>query len=308
MNKCFFSPWRFSLLKLSLSLIGSTPLFCFHPVWANPLLQTVDSPLKIVQLPASRALTVETIQGVSVEMNRNPVKIGDRAHVGDSITTGRESSVSLRIDSQIGLVELAENTTVKVITLSDNPDNFTVPITVLSVSQGQVRFSISRFVSAQFRSPTTTETSVDNSPFKVETPVAVVGVRGTTFGVNVAPDGKTSIQTIEGVVGIVAAGEEIQLEKGRFSIINPTEKPSATQPIPALSQLQVTHLLRLSPTTVQLRGEVDPMDLVYIDNQAIETDIEGKFEFIGRLPASRRLKVVVRGPSVRERHYIIPVL
>ncbi len=287
--------------------MGFHPLFSFHPVWGHPLFPTVDSPLKTVQLPASRGLSVESIQGVSIRINGNLANIGDRLQVGDQISTGAESSVSLRVDSQIGLVELAENTTVQVITLSGNMGRSANPITVLSVSQGQLRFSVSRFVSAPFWSQTATETSVENSPFRVETPVAVVGVQGTTFGVNVAPDGKTSVQTIEGVVGIVAAGEEIQLEKGTFSIIDPTAKPSATQPIPALSQLQVTRLVRLTPTTVQLRGEVTPMDLVYINNQAIQTDIEGKFEFIGRLPASRRLKVVVRGPSVRERHYIIPV-
>ncbi len=49
------------------------------------------------------------------------------------------------------------------------------------------------------------------------------------------------------------------------------------------------------------------MDLVYINDRPIQTDAEGNFDFIGRLPLSRRLQVTVRGPSVRERYYVIAV-
>ena len=111
-NKFSLKSWKFRRFQSSLYLIGLTSLFSLNPVLAHPLVPTVDSPLKTVKLPENRVLSVESIQGVSIRINGNIVNRGDHLQVGDKITTGAESSVSLRVDNQIGLVELAENTTV----------------------------------------------------------------------------------------------------------------------------------------------------------------------------------------------------
>ncbi|EAW38968.1 hypothetical protein L8106_01597 [Lyngbya sp. PCC 8106] len=271
---------------------------------ADPITETV-------QRLQSRGLTIEEINGYSVTLNGKPAQVGDILQVGDQINTGQNTIVNLRVDSYIGLVELAENTTVEVKILSGEAGINPNQITVLSVTAGQVRLSVSRFVSSPFWSETIPEnqrqTSVTNSPFRIETPTTIIGVRGTTFGVNVSPDGKTAIHTIEGTVGVVNAGEEVRLEKGQVAIVNPAEKPTPIDNIPPISQLRVRSLTRLGLETVQLRGKVDPMDLVYINSQPIQTDAEGNFDFIGHLPVSRRLQVTVRGPSVRERYYVIAV-
>ncbi|MEL7037329.1 MAG: FecR domain-containing protein [Cyanobacteria bacterium J06592_8] len=277
---------------------------------ANTLTE-VNTEIETVQRLETRGLTIEELQGEFVTLNGNPAKIGDILQVGDQIQTGSESLVNLRVDSYIGLVELAEYTTLEVKELSGEAGFNPNQITVLSITAGQARFSISRFVSAPFWSETLPEDqrqqSIINSPFRIETPATIVGVRGTTFGVNVAEDGKTAIHTIEGTVGTISGGEEIRIELGEVSIINTSEKPTPVTTIPPLSELRVRSLTRLGLETVQLRGQVDPMDLVYINEQPIQTDIAGNFDFIGRLPVSRRLQVTVRGPSVRERHYIIAV-
>lgn len=280
------------------------PLFGSYPAIANPILETVQS-------LETRGLTLEEINGKSVTLNGEPAQVGDILKVGDQISTGKDTLVNLRIDSYIGLVEVAENTTVEVKSLSGEAGINPNQITVLSVTAGRVRLSISRFVSSPFWSETIPQNqrqnSVTNSPFRIETPTTIIGVRGTTFGVNVAPDGRTAIHSLEGIVGVVTDGEEVKLEKGQVAIVNPAEKPTAVANIPPLSQLRVRSLTRLGLETVQLRGTVDPMDLVYINNQPIQTDAEGNFDFIGRLPVSRRLEVTVRGPSVRERFYVIAV-
>ena len=282
----------------------SIPLFGSYPAIANPTLETV-------QRLETRGLTLEEIKGKSVFINGEPAKVGDILKVGDQISTGKDTLVNLRVDSYIGLVELADNTTVEVKTLSGEAGINPNQITVLSVTAGRVRLSISRFVSSPFWSETIPQNqrqnSVTNSPFRIETPTTIVGVRGTTFGVNVAPDGRTAIHSLEGTVGVVSAGEEVRIEKGQVSIINPKEKPTPVANISPLSQLRVRSLTRLGLETVQLRGQVDPMDLVYINNQPIQTDTQGNFDFIGRLPVSRRLEVTVRGPAVRERYYVIAV-
>ncbi|WP_413164081.1 FecR domain-containing protein [Capilliphycus salinus ALCB114379] len=280
------------------------PLFGLDNAFANPIIETV-------QRLETRGLTIEEINGESVTVNGEAAQVGDILRVGDQISTGKDTIVNLRIDSYIGLVEVAENTTVEVKNLAGEAGINPNQISVLSVTAGQVRLSISRFVSAPFRSETIPQNqrlnSVTNSPFRIETPATIIGVRGTTFGVNVSPDGKTAIHTIQGTVGVVNAGEEVSLEKGQVAIVNPAEKPTPVANIRPLSQLQVRSLTRLGLETVQLRGTVDPMDLVYINDQPIETDAEGNFDFIGRLPVSRRLQVTVRGPSVRERFYVIAV-
>lgn len=277
---------------------------------ANTLTE-VNTEIETVQRLETRGLTIEELQGEFVTLNGNPAKIGDILQVGDQIQTGSDSIVNLRVDSYIGLVELAEYTMIEVKELSGEAGINPNQITVLSITEGQARFSISRFVSAPFWSETLPEDqrqqSIVNSPFRIETPATIVGVRGTTFGVNIAEDGKTAIHTIEGTVGTISAGEEIRIELGEVAIINTSEKPTPVATIPPLSELQVRSLTRLGLETVQLRGQVDPMDLVYINQQPIQTDEAGNFDFIGRLPVSRRLQVTVRGPSVRERHYIIAV-
>ena len=280
------------------------PFLELNTAIANPILETV-------QRLETRGLTIEEINGKSVNFNGEPAQVGDILKVGDQISTGKDTIVNLRIDSYIGLVEVAENTTVEVKNISGEAGINPNQITVLSVIAGQVRLSISRFVSSPFWSETIPQnqrqTSVTNSPLRIETPTTIIGVRGTTFGVNVSPDGKTAIHTLEGTVGVVNAGEEVSLEKGEVAIVNPAEKPTPIDNIPPLSQLRVRSLTRLGLETVQLRGTVDPMDLVYINDRPIQTDAEGNFDFIGRLPLSRRLQVTVRGPSVRERYYVIAV-
>ncbi|ERT06275.1 fecR family protein [Lyngbya aestuarii BL J] len=280
------------------------PLFRLDVAFANLITETV-------QRLETRGLTIEEIHGESVTLNGKSAQVGEILKVGDQINTGQNTVVNLRVDSYIGLVEVAENTTVEVKTLAGEVGINPNQITVLSVTAGQVRLSVSRFVSSPFWSETIPEnqrqTSVTNSPFRIETPTTIIGVRGTTFGVNVSPDGKTAIHTIEGTVGVVNAGEEVRLEKGQVAIVNSAEKPTPIDNIPPISQLRVRSLTRLGLETVQLRGTVDPMDLVYINNQPIQTDAEGNFDFIGRLPVSQRLQVTVRGPSVRERFYVIAV-
>lgn len=280
------------------------PLFSLDFAIANSRIETV-------QRLENRGLTLEEIHGKSVTVNGQPAKVGDILIVGDEITTGVDSIVNLRVDSLIGLVELAENTTVEVKTLSGDAGINPNQITVLSVTAGRVRLSISRFVSSPFWSETIPQNqrqeSITNSPFRLETPNTMIGVRGTTLGVNVSPDGKSVIHTLEGIVGVVTAGEEVRLEKGQVSIVNPGENPTPPANISPLSQLRVRSLTRLGLDRVQLRGQVDPTDLVYINHQPIQTDAEGNFDFIGRLPLSQRLKVTLRGPAVRERYYVIAV-
>ncbi|MEB3883052.1 FecR domain-containing protein [Lyngbya sp. CCY1209] len=286
---------------------------------------TLQQQLQVVQ--GRRGLAVEGLQG-DVTINGNPAQLGDRVGAGDLVVTGDGAIAILRVDSNIGTVEMAENTILEIRTTSGEAGIAPDQVTVFFVPKGRIRASVARFVSAPLRDTSTaahpqeiaalhweglladeedSEQSAEESPFRVETPVTVAGVRGTSFGVNVGPDGKTGVSTIEGTVGAISEGEEVRIEPDNFSVVNPGQSPTSPDFTPPLSGLEIFQVTRLNPRTVRVLGQVDPMDLVYIDNREIATDENGKFDAIADLPASRRLGIVVRGPSVRERHYILPV-
>ncbi|MGL5080294.1 MAG: FecR family protein [Microcoleaceae cyanobacterium] len=322
--KVFKLAWAATRMSLGLiTILGITSIPGFTQELSSPVVPLETGQLETGQLEtqssATRSLTVETLEGV-VLRNEQVVKVGDRLKSGDQIKTGIRSKVSLRIDSNIGLVELSEQTTIQVKTLSGQAGTNLDQVTVLSMSQGQIRCSVGRFVSAPFWSQTLPQNqrqkSIKNSHFRIETLAGIIGVKGTTFGVSVAPDNRVAIHTLEGQVGVVAAGQEVSVEKGQFAILRPQEKPVIIPSTPRLSDLDTDTLnsnlenfrvVRLTPRTVQLQGRVAPTDLVYVENQAVSADAVGYFKYIGQLPASRRLAVTVRGPSVGERSYVITV-
>ena len=292
--------------------------------------RNLSADTRIVQLPAGRrGLLVEEVRG-EVAVNGQPAQVNEfLQQPGTQITTGRRSTARLRIDSNIGVVELAPNTTVEIQTISGSAGVDGNQMTVFSVTGGRIRLSISRFVSDIFRNLlgggdinqiAALDTlsglgefgdlaqeggSASESPLRVETPVGVAGVRGTSFGVAVGPSGKTGVSTIDGIVGVLAQGREEIVNAGFFSAISPDGAPTTAQSTPRLSDLRRFSVIRTGTNAVRLLGKVDPMDLVYVNGQAVETDADGNFEYVGGA-GNGRINIVVRGPSVRERHYSLP--
>ncbi len=291
---------------------------------ANP------SPAKTIQAQgtaASRSLEIREIRGTVTFKGRQAVA-GDRLLApGDEIITGPDSTARLAIDNNTGIVEVAEKTAVKISSLSGEKD------TAIFVSFGRVRLSIGKTAATTPAANTSTiippnqiasvntfsglgklnqiaqqKSSARTAPVRVETPEGVAGVRGTSFGVSVGPDGKTAVETIEGAVGVSGRTDsEVVVNGGSATTIFPQTPPVAPSASPRLAQLKVRSLFRLSGNIYRLKGQVNPIDLVYVNNQAIKLDREGKFSIQGILPPSRRLKIVVRGPSVTERHYSFAV-
>lgn len=64
--------------------------------------------------------------------------------------------------------------------------------------------------------------------FNVRTPVAVAGLRGTEFRLNVAEDGKTlRNEVLEGTVGVAAQGLEVYVDAGRGTLAEAGKPPEA---------------------------------------------------------------------------------
>ncbi len=293
-------------------------------VAANP------SPGKTIQAQgtaAGRSLEIREIRG-TVTFKGRPAVVGDRLVApGDEIITGPDSTARLAIDNNTGIVEVAEKTAVKISSLSGEKD------TAIFVSFGRVRLSIGKTAATTPAPNTSTiippnqiaslntfsglgklnqiaqqKSSARTAPVRVETPEGVAGVRGTSFGVSVGPDGKTSVSTIEGAVVVSGRTDaEVVVNGGSATTIFPQTPPVAPSASPRLAQLKVRSLFRVSGNIYRLKGQVNPIDIVYVNNQAIKIDRNGNFSIQGILPPSRRLKIVVRGPSVTERHYSFAV-
>ena len=115
---------------------------------------------------------------------------------------------------------------------------------------------------------------------------------------------QTAVDTIEGSVAVSGRPDsEVIVNRGNSTIVFPQTGPVDPAASPAQAALKVHTLSRLSGNIYRFSGQIDPTDILYINQQAIKIDRLGKFNIQGILPPSRRLKIVVRGPSVRERHY-----
>jgi|GEM_PF-804309 len=279
---------------------------------------------------AGRSLEIEEISG-TVSFKGRPAVVGDRLLApGDEIITGPDSTARLGIDNNIGIVEVSEKTAVKISDLSSSAGEND---TAIFVSRGRVRLSIGKTAATTPAANTSTiippnqiaalntfsglgkssqiaqrKSSARTAPVRVETPEGVAGVRGTSFGVSVGPDGKTSVETIEGAVVVSGSTDsEVVVNGGNATTIFPQTSPVAPSASPRLAQLKVRRLLRLSGNIYRLSGQINPIDIIYVNNEAIKIDRKGNFKIQGILPPSRRLKIVVRGPSVTERHYSLAV-
>lgn len=155
----------------------------------------------------------KTIKLVQVKRDRfdywQDLKPGNRIYEGDILKTGEASSVLLLIhglNNQESYTQLFENTELKVIKLSkDNLDHLSD--VYLDLILGEVFVNVEKL-------PQT-------STFKIKTPTAVAGVRGTLFNVQVLINNVFRILVLRGVVGVTqeviqGAISELHLKAGEF--------------------------------------------------------------------------------------------
>ncbi len=68
------------------------------------------------------------------------------------------------------------------------------------------------------------------SRYEIETPAAIVGVRGSVMVVKVSPDGATNVHNIQGNISVKAQGKEVPIPAGSSSTVRIGEAPGAPQP------------------------------------------------------------------------------
>lgn len=147
------------------------------------------------------------------ETSSNDVKLASPVFMNDRIKTKSDSEASFTFDDKSSLT-LGENSNVSIKKHIYDPDK-DLRQTVVNVALGTVRFVV-------------TKGKAKGSSFKVVTPTAVAGVRGTEFIVTVDKVGKTSFIGISGSIetapllangkmgkkSIVAKGQIQEISKG----------------------------------------------------------------------------------------------
>ncbi len=256
------------------------------------ILLTFSIPLlaRDIQLPASRAVEVRQIRGTVTYQGR-PARVGDRLTApGQQIVTGRQSSAVLAVDTGIATINVAELTTVQVQNLSMAANGGR--ITRLSVPRGQARIQARPLTNP-------------NSRLEVSSPAGVAGVRGTVFGVGVGPNGKTGVSTLEGAVATTAKGRTVTINSGYSSLVFPGDAPTQ----PKLTQENLKYeLISLSPINrnrARLICTVDPLNLIFLNDQPLAMDRTGRVDTLVPRPANAEYRVVVRSPLGKEELHMI---
>ena len=243
-----------------------------------------------IQLPSSRWVQVTQIRG-SVIYEGRAARVGDRLTApGQQISTGKDSSAVLAVDSGIATVNVAENTTVQVRNLSLVSNGGRV--TILSVPRGQARVQARRLTNS-------------NSRLEISTPTGVAGVRGTEFGVGVGPKGKTGISTLEGAVATTAAGRTVTVNGGYSSLVFPGSPPSSPQITKENLKYELIDLSPVGRDKIRCVCNVDPLNLVYLNDLPLEINQNGRIDAIVPKAANSDYRLVVRSPLGKQESYDI---
>jgi hypothetical protein len=247
-----------------------------------------------LKVRVDRWMQVSRLAGrVSLSQNRQqrPAQMNDRLQaVGDGITTAERSLAQLDLDTGIGTIEVAANTAVQIKSMGLNSDQSRT--TRMAVSYGRVKLKVRRF-------------SNPNSRLEIETPAGISGVRGTEFAIAVQPTGKTAVAVSDGAVNTNAQGQDVLVPAGFQNFTIPGEPPST--PVALRDDPQLNYQLEKrivgGQRRLRLIGQVDAVNMVYVDGRTVDVDREGKFSVDIKLVSFPKLNLLVQTPLGREQSY-----
>lgn len=181
-----------AILAVALAAFGAAP---------DP---ETEEPISYDVVAVKRHLLL-TVDGDEVEL-----KAGDRARSGDSLRTGSRSSADLEVRERAARFHIGSKTRFQL--AHDRPG------VLIDIERGSLRGVFDKLPEG------------DSSERIVITPSAVLAVRGTEYGVEVAKDGDTTVVVFEGTVDIrdrAGLGETIQVGAGQSTRIRKGQTPGA---------------------------------------------------------------------------------
>jgi hypothetical protein len=152
---------------------------------------------------------------------------------GDSIRTDANGKALLTFFTGTE-VEILSSAELAVTDFEETPDGGHV--ITLNQLGGETEHRVARIVDTQSR-------------YEIDTPSATLTVRGTAFGVDVAPDGATHVEVTEGVVQAQVGTQTVDVSAGKALDITANKTiPSTPYPIPAILPPATTPRPTATPT------------------------------------------------------------
>lgn len=188
-------------------------------------------------------------------------KIGDELFIGDSIQTNKNSKSQIMLDDNT-IIYVGEKSNLQLKTYHLNHDREKRDVIIKAIS-GKLRFIVSKIFKV---SNSGMQRSWRNSNFRIETPTAVAGIKGTDFIITVSKT-HTTFVVFEGLIGAKNRSpfirEEILVGTNQASTI---KEGMAPKPLIVISPQQKQILMQdIMPTIVaqeQGKGTVQVAEIV----------------------------------------------
>ena len=254
-----------------------------------------------IQVRTNQWLRVDQVTGNVTYRNlynyaNRRAKVGDRLEVvSDEISTGKNSSAILSVDTAVGSIYVSENTTIKIRSFALAPDNGR--ITNLFVPRGKARMQIRKFTNR-------------GSQLNIQTPAGISGVRGTEYIVAAHPNGNMIIATITGRVAS-SAQNRTEMVKGGFQNLTVVGQPPSS-PVTIIDEPNFSYSINKktlgTERSILLVGSTSIFNTVKVNGVEQLIDRSGKFAL--KLPATSNLNVNVKveTPLGKVKVYEIPIL
>jgi hypothetical protein len=157
---------------------------------------------------------VRDVKG-AVANNTRELVVNDNVYSEERIDTGGDSAARMVFKDQT-ILSIGANSNVVLdrFVYDPNPANSTVS---LSMSKGVMRFVTGNLPKSQYR---------------IQTPTALIGVRGTIVVISVAANGTTTVSVVEGSVSVSAAGSTSIANAGQTVSVSPGAPPGPPQASP----------------------------------------------------------------------------
>ncbi len=185
-----------------------------------PIATKLRVPLSLVKQSPAQAIVVAAVGDVyqlSADQSRHSVAVGQQLGMGLELQTAAKSTLQIQF-ADGSVVTMQPNSTLKLDALSMYGGGGMVD-TKLRLQQGGVAIKAN-------------PQHVPGNAMQIFTPTAVAAVRGTDF--RLSTESKTTRQeTLQGKVGLLAAGQEVQVNKGFGSLSTDGQAPTA--PVPLLA-------------------------------------------------------------------------
>lgn len=172
---------------MKLNFIKNVLIFCLLFTFVLSIYAETENVAKVNYLKGTAYLIDESGK-------KSELKINSLIPINSTILTEKKSKVILTV-KEIGKVEVNENSILKL-----DKAYLKKTETHLSLIKGSAKFQVSKLTK--------------DEKLNLFTPTAVVGVRGTEYEVQIAPDGSTAVNTSEGIVEVKNEQNSVELSKG----------------------------------------------------------------------------------------------